>query len=152
MNPAGGVPPYYETPLPAGFAVCEADNMRSVYVLTSLARLPDGSRKMTQYEVANMVVPLLPGSITFDGAGPNFSAPSSAALIVNGADAHTCSTWAAPTMPAIATYDANSTTTVINDIPKQTKEDYVGAGGTPRWSTPTTRWEFSTRSGVCNSW
>jgi len=34
MNPAGGIPPYYETPLPAGFAVCEADNMRSVYVLT----------------------------------------------------------------------------------------------------------------------
>jgi PilX N-terminal len=131
MNPAGGIPPYYETPLPAGFPVCEADNMRSVYVLTSLARLPDGSRKMTQYEVANMVIPPLPGSITFDGSGPNFNAPSSAALNVSGVDAHTCSTWQAPTMPAIATYDGNSTTTVISDIPNQTKSDYTGAGGTP---------------------
>jgi len=131
MNPAGGVPPYYETPLPAGFAVCEADNMRSVYVLTSLARLPDGSRKMTQYEVANMVVPPLPGSITFDGSGPNFNPPNSNALTINGADAHTCSTWAAPTMPAVATYDGPSTTTITNDIPANRKANYVGAGGTP---------------------
>lgn len=131
MNPAGGIPPYYETPLPAGFAVCEADNMRSVYVLTSLARLPDGSRKMTQYEVANMVVPPLPGSITFDGSGPNFNPPNSNALTINGADAHTCSTWSAPTMPAVATYDGPSTTTITNDIPNNRKGNYVGAGGTP---------------------
>ena len=131
MNTAGAVPPYYETPLPNGFPVCEADNMRSVYVLTSLAKLPDGSRKMTQYEVANMVVPPLPGSITFDGSGPNFNPPNSNALTISGVDAHTCSTWAAPTMPAVAAYDATSTTTITSDIPSSRKGNYQGAGGTP---------------------
>src|SRR6185312_11418617 len=131
MNGVSAVPPYYETPLPAAFPVCEADNMRSVFVLTALSRLPDGSRKMTQYEVANMVVPPLPGSITFDGAGPNFNPPNSNALTINGADAHTCTTWAAPTMPAVAAYDGPSTTTLTNDIPSNRKGNYTGAGGTP---------------------
>ncbi|HSB76508.1 MAG TPA: pilus assembly PilX N-terminal domain-containing protein [Terriglobales bacterium] len=124
-------PPYYETPLPAGFPVCEADNMRSVFVLTSLSRLSDGSRKMTQYEVANMVIPPLPGSITFDGSGPNFNPPNSNALTINGADAHTCTTWAAPTMPAVATYDATSNSTIVKDIPSSRYGNYTGVGGSP---------------------
>src|SRR6185437_11274318 len=112
MHTTSATPPYYETPLPAGFPVCEADNMRSVFVVTSLSKKSDGSRKMTQYEVANMVVPPLPGSITFDGAGPNFNAPNSNSLIINGADVHSCTTWAAPTMPAVAAYGAAATTTI----------------------------------------
>lgn len=140
-NPNSQIPPYYETPLPNGFAACEADNMRSVYVLTSLARLPDGSRKMTQYEVANLVVPPLPGSITFDGAGPNFNPPNSNALTITGVDIHNpaqnppadgCSSpYSAPTQPAVAAYDANSTATIIGDIPSNRKGNYQGAGGTP---------------------
>jgi hypothetical protein len=131
MNTTSSIPPYYETPLPKTFPVCEADNMRSVFVLTALSRLPDGSRKMTQYETANMVIPPLPGSITFDGSGPNFNPPNSNSLIISGVDAHSCTTWAAPTMPAVAAYDPNSTTTIINDIPSNRKSNYVGAGGTP---------------------
>jgi hypothetical protein len=131
MNGTSFTPPYYETPLPSGFPVCEAANMRSVFVLTSLSVLPNGSRKMTQYEVANMVIPPLPGSITFDGSGPNFKPPNSNALTINGADAHTCTSWAAPTMPAIAAYDGNSTTTITNDIPSNRYNNYTGAGGTP---------------------
>ncbi|HEV2114537.1 MAG TPA: pilus assembly PilX N-terminal domain-containing protein [Terriglobales bacterium] len=131
MNTTSAIPPYYETPLPKAYPVCEADNMRSVYVLTSLSILPDGSRKMTQYEVANMVIPPLPGSITFDGSGPNFNPPNSNALTISGVDAHTCSTWQAPTMPAVAAYDATSTTTITSDIPSNRKGNYQGAGGTP---------------------
>jgi hypothetical protein len=78
-----------------------------------------------------MVIPPLPGSLTFDGAGPNFNAPNSNNLVINGADKHTCTTWAAPTMPAVATYSQSSTTTVINDIPNLRYNNYQGAGGTP---------------------
>ena len=131
MNTTSALPPYYETPLPKTYPVCEAANMRTVYVLTSLATLPDGSRKMTQYEVANMVIPPLPGSITFDGSGPNFNPPNSNALTISGVDAHSCSTWAAPTMPAVAAYDPTSTSTIISDIPSSRKGNYQGAGGTP---------------------
>ncbi len=131
MNTISATPPYYETPLPAAYPVCEADNMRSVFVVTSLSKMSDGSRKMTQYEVANMVIPPLPGSITFDGAGPNFSPPNSNALTINGADAHSCTTWAAPTMPAVAAYNAAAATTLTNDIPSNRVNNYTGAGGTP---------------------
>lgn len=131
MNTTSATPPYYETPLPAAYPVCEADNMRSVFVVTSLSKMSDGSRKMTQYEVANMVIPPLPGSITFDGAGPNFSPPNSNALTINGADAHSCTTWAAPTMPAVAAYNAAAATTLTNDIPSNRVNNYTGAGGTP---------------------
>jgi hypothetical protein len=124
-------PPYYETPLPSGYSVCEADNMRSVFVLTSLSRLPNGSRKMTQYEVANMVIPPLPGAITFDGSGPNFNPPNSNALTINGADAHTCTSWAAPTMPGVAAYDTVSAATLTADIPVNRYSNYTGSGGTP---------------------
>ena len=129
------LPPYYETPLPAGFPVCEADNMRSLFVLTALARLPDGSRKMTQYEVANMVIPPLPGAITFDGSGPNFGVPASNALTVNGNDKHSCTAWSAPAIPGIAAFDNPSTTTITTAIPNNRKNNYTGSGGTPSVAT-----------------
>lgn len=121
------VPQYYETPLPAGTTTCEQSNMREVYMVTSLSKLGNGSRKMTQYEVSPISLPPLPATITMDGSGPTFSPPNSAALTINGADA--CGQ--VGTMPAMGGYDPNSTTTLTTDIPHQTVNNYNGAGGTP---------------------
>lgn len=121
------VPLYYETPMPAGTTTCEQSNMREVYVITSLSKLSNGSRKMTQYEVSPISLPPLPAAITMDGASPNFSPPHSNALVINGADA--CGVTG--TMPAMGGYDATSTSTLITDIPSNKTGLYQGAGGTP---------------------
>jgi hypothetical protein len=121
------VPNYYETPLPAGNTTCEQANMREVYLITSLSKLSNGSRKMTQYEVSPISLPPLPATITMDGASPSFSPPHSTALDIYGADA--CGVTG--TMPAMGGYDATSTSTLISDIPASTRNDYTGAGGTP---------------------
>lgn len=123
------LPPYYETPLPTAYATCDADNMRTVYLVTSLAKLSNGSRKMTQYEVANMVIPPLPGAITFDGSGPNFNPPTSNSFKVYGND--NCGV--APSIPALAAYDNNAQNTLSNDITAHAggnlANNYQGAGG-----------------------
>lgn len=134
-------PPYYEIPLPGGFTACENDNMRSVYVLTSLATLPDGSRKMTQYEVASMVLPPMPGSITLDGSNPVTSGMNSSSMVVNGNDVHNPSSpnynasdgctspYSSPAQPAIAAFDNSSVAALQSTITKPS--DFQGAGGTP---------------------
>lgn len=120
-------PQYYEAVLPAAAATCEKVNMREVYVLTSLSRLSDGTRKMTQYEISPISLPPLPSTITLDGAAPNFSPPHSNALTINGSD--NCGQ--VGTMPAMGGYDANSTSTLLADIPSNKYSSYQGAGGTP---------------------
>lgn len=123
------VPNYYETPMPAGKTTCEQANMREVYLVTSLSKLPNGSRKMTQYEVSPISLPPLPAAITLDGSGPTsmFSPPHSNALTINGAD----SCGVAGTMPAMGGFDATSTANIISDIPSNKTGLYQGAGGTP---------------------
>lgn len=123
------VPQYYETTMPAGKTTCEQANMRPVYVITSLSKLTNGSRKMTQYEVSPISLPPLPAAITMDGSGPlsMFNPPHSNALTINGADL--CGV--AGTMPAMGGYDATSTSNLITDIPSNKTGLYQGAGGTP---------------------
>ena len=120
-------PQYYEAVLPNTATTCEKVNMREVYVLTSLSRLSDGTRKMTQYEISPISLPPLPSTITLDGAAPNFSPPHSNALTINGSD--NCGQ--VGTMPAMGGYDANSTSTLLADIPSNKYSSYQGAGGTP---------------------
>ncbi|MGE5204804.1 MAG: PilX N-terminal domain-containing pilus assembly protein [Chlamydiota bacterium] len=122
-------PQYYETTLPAGNTTCEQANMREVYMVTSLSKLGNGSRKMTQYEISPISLPPLPSTITLDGSGPlsMFSPPHSNALTINGAD--NCSV--VGQMPAMGGYDTNSTNNIIADIPSNKVSRYQGSGGTP---------------------
>jgi PilX N-terminal len=116
----------YEVPLPAGFANCDAANMKPVYTLTALAVTSTGSRRMTQYEIAAVYVPPLPGSIVFDGSNPVFNGGSSNAFNVNGND--NCGQTTAK--PALGAYDTNAANTLTTDASGR-PSGYQGAGGTP---------------------
>jgi hypothetical protein len=61
-------------------------NYLPVYVMTTLAVTPSGSRRMVQAEAVSNKFPTLPGPMIFDGANPVFNTPSSNAFTVSGND------------------------------------------------------------------
>ena len=69
-------------------ASCSAvnPNYLPVYVMTTLAVTPSGSRRMVQSEAIANTFPTLPGPMIFDGANPVFNTPSSNAFTVSGND------------------------------------------------------------------
>ncbi len=118
-------------------------NYLPVYVLTTLAVTPSGSRRMVQAEATATLFPTIPSPLTFDGANPTFGAPSSAAFTVDGTD-HSGSAAANPNGPgnacpsgrpaqyALGAYDVSpstaSVTALTGDVSKR-PGDYTGAGG-----------------------
>ncbi len=101
--------------------------MKPVYTVTALAVTSTGARRMTQYEIAAVYVPPLPGSITFDGSNPNFNPPSSNSFTVDGND--NCGQ--APAKPALGGYDTNAANTLTADANASRPNLYQGAGGIP---------------------
>src|SRR5205823_6096311 len=69
-------------------ATCAAlnPNYLPVYVMTTLAVTPSGSRRMVQAEAISNKFPTLPGPMIFDGANPVFNTPNSNAFTVSGND------------------------------------------------------------------
>jgi hypothetical protein len=69
-------------------ASCSAlnPNYLPVYVVTTLAVTPSGSRRMVQAEAISNKFPTLPGPMIFDGANPVFNTPNSNAFTVSGTD------------------------------------------------------------------
>jgi len=67
------------------FATCGAlnPNYLPVYVMTTLAVTPSGSRRMVQAEATSNKFPTLPGPMIFDGANPVFNTPNSNAFTVS---------------------------------------------------------------------
>jgi hypothetical protein len=126
-----------------GYATCAAAqnaglNVTPVYIITSMAITPSGSRRIGQYEVGmfNMVPP--PAALALDGPGARFNpAPSAANYFANGTDATTqpgyvwngagsCTPTGASVVPAVATADATGQTAVTNDIPANRYANYTG--------------------------
>ena len=70
----------------AGAALVPAQNYMPVYVLTSLAVTPSGSRRMVQMDVATDVLPNIPGAVVMDGPSPVFGPGSSGAFSSTGFD------------------------------------------------------------------
>lgn len=74
------------------FATCAAAlnagaNVSPVYVVTSLAVTPSGSRRMGQYEIASLVATVPPLALGLDGPAAVFNpAPSSNNYFINGTD------------------------------------------------------------------
>jgi hypothetical protein len=118
---------------PAG---CQAvnPNYLPVYVMTTLAVTPTGSRRMVQAEVSANAFPTIPGPMVFDGSNPNFNVPSSNAFSVNGLDMaqgpnNGAGCPAKFDTAALGGYDqnsANALTAVANNRPA----GYTGAPGT----------------------
>jgi hypothetical protein len=97
-------------------------NWHPVYELTSLAVTSSGARRISQYELAAVQLPALPGSMIFDGPGADFHInPNSNALTVNGTDIaqgpNAGVGCGAPTNePAIGTYSPGDNTTVTGQL------------------------------------
>jgi hypothetical protein len=119
--------------LPTGQASCTAAGMQPVYVITSLAVTPRGTRRMVQAEISKVTVnlPPFPGAITLNGPGgvgvPPYDAPNSNPFHVNGNNATGCP---GANVPAIATIDSATQTRVINAIPSNRRDHNTGVDGT----------------------
>jgi Tfp pilus assembly protein PilX len=139
--------------LNAGFMV------EPVYIITSLAYTPQGSRRMGQYEVAALTITPPPSALALDGSGVNFNPPNSNNGSIDGINGSGsppavagCSTSSPVSVPAIGTSDSTDQATVVSDIPSGRITSYPGstaspsvvdmgsdAGGTNQlsnWSTP----------------
>jgi Tfp pilus assembly protein PilV len=138
--------------IPGGpYASCSAaqaagKDASPVYLVTSLAVTPQGSRRIGQYEVAGLNFTPPPGALGLDGPGATFSPrPSSNNYFINGND-NASSGWGtvpAPSaacvssgpaqVPAVATGDAAGATTITTAItanPDRSSK-YTGSGATP---------------------
>lgn len=100
-----------------------------VYVLTTLAVTPSGSRRMIQTEVArDEIVFNAPAALTIGGTGDTFSGGSSNQWGVNGNDVAGCgSTTTGPSVHAIGTTDTPDVTTVVSGINRPNNITGVGA-------------------------
>jgi hypothetical protein len=117
-----------------------------VYLVTSLAVTPQGSRRMGQHEVAGLTFTPPPGALVLSGPSASFSPiPSSIPFFVNGND-NASSGWGvtpAPSsacvasgpaqVPSISTGDTVGVTNIVNSITQSPdrSSNYTGYGGTP---------------------
>jgi hypothetical protein len=120
-------------------ATCAAanPNYQPVYVMTTLAVTPSGSRRMVQAEAAATVFPSIPGPLVFDGAGAAFAVPNSNNFIVNGNDASgpsnarglglSCPASEPPTY-ALGGFDAADVTALQSAADATRPNNYTGIG------------------------
>lgn len=133
-----------------GYASCTAAQSAGldaspVYLITSLAVTPQGSRRMGQYEVAALSISPPPAALGLDGPAATFSPrPSSSNYFISGNDTGvsgytssggtgTCTPSGPGQVPAISTGDAAGATTIQNTITgnPNNSANYTGSGGTP---------------------
>ena len=121
-----------------------------MYLVTSLAITPQGSRRVGQYESAPLNITPPPGGLVLDGNNPGFGTPHSANAGINGNDGSGappavagCATTGAA-LPAIGTGNAADAASVGPQIFRPA--NFVGSGPSPsvvndsaaltQWSTP----------------
>jgi hypothetical protein len=130
-------------------ANCGVNSLAPVYILTSLAVTPRGSRRMVQVELTKVQLPPMPGALTLDGPGsqltPPYDAPNSNNFFIAGAPPPGCGS----TLPAVVTTDSSTQGQVISAIPSNRTSHYTGLSAAPDvevilpsvlpqgWRTPT---------------
>ncbi len=136
FNNAATPPSPYEVVNPNGNALpCEAStNLKSVYLVTSLAITNTGARRMVQYEVAAVSLPPFPSALTMDGDGPFLVPPTSNAFTLTGNNANSCGP-TLPNMPGIGAISDPAKTQIVNDIMNPPNgqarpQNYTGSSGT----------------------
>jgi hypothetical protein len=101
-------------------STCALAGFKQVYVFTTLAVTPSGSRRMLQMEAAPTIFPTIPGAMVFDGSSPTYGAPNSNAFNVIGTDVPQGPTGAvcpaAVNEPAVGGFDAASVTALTTDL------------------------------------
>jgi Tfp pilus assembly protein PilX len=112
-------------------ASCGVNMLSPVWILTSLAVTPLGSRRMVQVELTKIQMPPLPGALTLDGPGsqltPPYDAPNSNNFFIAGAPPAGCGS----TVPAIVTTDNGTQGQVISAIPSNRRSHYTGVQAAP---------------------
>jgi PilX N-terminal len=116
-----------------------------VFIATSLAITPLGSRRMGQYEVAGLTTTPPPAALGLNGPSAIFSPrPSSNNYFINGNDSGasgytssggtgSCVPSGPASVPAISTGDAAGATTITTalEVNPNRSGNYTGSGGTP---------------------
>jgi len=106
---------------------------RQVLRATSLGVMPNGSRRMLQYDIAPIMLNLtFPAALTFDGPSDVLFPANSNVYWVDGHDNAGCG--AAPSQspkPAIGVPDSQTAGQIINDIPRNRLDHYIGANPAP---------------------
>jgi hypothetical protein len=120
-------------------------NVGPVYVVTSLAYTPQGSRRIGQYETAALNITPPPGALALDGPAAIFSpTPSSANYFANGNNSGAaayngpggpaaCTVTGPAQVPAVSTGDQAGVTAIDNSLigPPNRTGNYTGTGSTP---------------------
>ncbi len=133
-----------------------------VYLVTSMAITPQGSRRVGQYETAALNIAPPPSGLALDGPAPNFGTPHSANGAINGQDGSISASGTVPpatpqgcvgnplvTVPAVGTSSAADAASVAGQIfrpvnfsgqgptPSVIDQGPAGANVLSQWSTPT---------------
>jgi hypothetical protein len=127
----------------------------SVYLITSLAVSPTGSRRLTQFEISRYPFPPIPGGLTFNGPGANFVPADSNNFTIDGHDHATAGPTCSGPRPPIHGVTANgdaSRTSLIKQIQNDGRPDhYLGLGndqvtnaGPPSQSAAGQQYDYST--------
>ncbi len=107
-----------------------------VYVMTTLAVTPSGSRRMVQAEATAITFPTLPGPMIFDGPTPVYGDPHSNAFGVDGTDHSSPSNSNGPgnscpaNMPAQYALGVTTSAAVTSLSSTVRPGSYTGAGST----------------------
>ena len=105
---------------------------KQVFRLTALAVMPNGSRRILQYDVSGVILNLnFASALTFDGAGSALFPANSNVYTVNGKDAASCGTPPLATLPAVGTVTPGDDVNITASIPPNRLSKYTGAGPAP---------------------
>jgi hypothetical protein len=104
----------------------------SVYLLTSLAVSPTGSRRLSQFEISRYPAPPIPGGLTFNGPGANFLPADSNNFMIDGHDHAVAGPRCSGPRSAIHAVTANGAaarSTLITQVQDDGRPDhYLGVG------------------------
>lgn len=106
---------------------------RQVFRATALAVLPDGSRRLVQYDVSPTQLNLnVPAALTFDGQGSALFPANSDVYHVDGNDHAGCGRASSdPPRPAIGVLTPADDLTITTSIPRNRTKNYEGSGPSP---------------------
>jgi hypothetical protein len=97
-----------------------------VFILTSLAITPGGSRRLVTEVATYRSIPPLPGALVLDGPDPIFNPGSSNNFFIDGNDAA-----GGPPVPAVGVIDDSDIGPAIGSIPKNRLDHYPGVNPSP---------------------
>ncbi len=106
---------------------------RQVFRVTTLAVMPNGSRRILQYDLSAIYLDLqFASALTFDGQGSALFPANSNVYTVNGNDSASCGTPAEAPRPAVGVVNPGDDVAITADIVDANRASkYTGSGAAP---------------------